>query len=127
MKTYVALLVAASFIFLGVFGFLAMNTYFGMGHGCLASSAYGNSCMTDNAVAVAMFHIDFLKSFSSAVIPLIFAALFFLFAFAGILPGLISGLLPAESGSFDSLKKPVFPRRHRFLDWFAVLRENIAV
>ncbi len=128
MYKLVASLAAFSFIFLAVFGFMAMDQFEIGGIGCLASSGYGNSCMMNNPLAVALFHINFLRSFSQAVIPLLIVALLAVFGLAGI--SIIDSILSfqfVESKSLLSLFcKTFLPLRYRFLDWSAVLRENLA-
>ncbi|OGZ00517.1 MAG: hypothetical protein A3B13_01765 [Candidatus Liptonbacteria bacterium RIFCSPLOWO2_01_FULL_45_15] len=128
MYKFVASLAAFSFIFLAVFGFVAMDSQFETGRGCLVSSGYGSLCVMNDPLAVALFHINFLKSFSQVTIPLLAIALLAVLGFVGVsLAGLVYSLKFTESKSLFSLfRKPFLPLGYRLLDWSAVLRENIA-
>ena len=123
----IALLAIFSFILLAVFGFVAMNHQAESGHGCLASSGYGNLCLMNNAFAIAFFHINFLKSFSQAVIPFLAAAFLVVLILGATSQNLVlSRVFSEEKKPVFSFRKPFSPPRYRFLDWFAVLRENIS-
>ncbi len=128
MRKPVASLAVFSFIFLAVFGFIAMDRFEIGGVGCLASSGYVSLCAMNNPLAVALFHINFLKSFSQAVISIVVAALFVVLGFSvASLTDSVSSFAFAESKTLFSLfRKPFLPLSYRFFDWSAVLRENPA-
>lgn len=128
MHKFVTLLAALSFVFLATFGFMAMDRFQTGGVGCLASSGYGGLCAMNNSLAVALFHINFLKSFSQVVVPILVIVLLVILGFAIIsLIDSVFGFTFAKNKTlFSIFSKPFLPLSYRFLDWSAVLRENIA-
>ncbi|MDO8664080.1 MAG: hypothetical protein Q7K44_00795 [Candidatus Liptonbacteria bacterium] len=126
MYKLLASLAALSFVFLAVFGFMAMGQFEIGGVGCLASSGYGSLCAMNNPLAVALFHINFLRSFSQAIIPLLIVVLLAVLGLAVInIIDLIFSFKFVENKSLFSLcRKPFLPLSYRFFDWSAVLREN---
>jgi hypothetical protein len=92
MKLLITTAVLASFIGIGVFGFVSIHFDGGHAVRCIASAVNGQSapCPEVNPFAYAAFHTEALKKFSSAVFAAL--ALVVLFVFAWSILGMISGL-----------------------------------
>lgn len=79
MKLVLVILLIFSFIAVGVFGFIAMNSNHGQADEalCLATIAKFAGCLKeDNNLSLASFHIGVFKSFSNAVLAMALGILF---------------------------------------------------
>lgn len=85
MKSFLVITLLFSFLFVVMFGFLAMTGDLHQMTRCFVVALQGRECpQTVSAVALAGFHLEVLKIFSTAV--LVFLALLFLIAISFLSP-----------------------------------------
>ena len=134
MKSALATIFLTAFIGISIFGFIGMNGE-EMAHGsCLAELAakgFGLCLPGINSFKIADFHLNILKSFSSAIIN--FESLFILFFTAALFLFLkiISGIQLSFGRSWyfknKFLERTFSSRRHQEISWLALHENSPAV
>ena len=133
MKSIGIVLLIAGFVGIAVFGFLAINHGNGHEHaGCIATTAKGIDCpLGANTILFAIFHLDIIKSFSTAIFNYDYSGSLILLAFIIFLVGWITRFkigfdLPALAAiqyRHCSKETYFFPLRQNLTGWLA-LHEN---
>lgn len=85
MKSALTIFLIISFVGVAVFGFTSMIFGVEQGMGCIASTLGGSAFCQHGAINFVIFHLDFFKFFSTAVLIIILIAL---------LAGIVFSILP---------------------------------
>ena len=133
MKSIGIVLLIAGFVGIAVFGFLAINHGNGHEHaGCIATTAKGIDCpLGANTILFAIFHLDIIKSFSTAIFNYDYSGSLILLAFIIFLVGWITRFkigfnlprLAIVQYCYRSRETYFFSLRQNLTGWLA-LHEN---
>ena len=118
-------IILLGFISLSLFGFLGMLGSSNMAHGpktCIASLAQNGDCPPEQGMALALFHINALKVFSTIVLSGL--AFFFVFAFLSLTFVSALRLVPRTKRAVLTISDII---RSLFSEFLALLRLRYAL
>lgn len=134
MKSVITVFLISSFVSIAVFGVFAMSHGMERGHaGCIAATAQGADCPKEESVlSFIAFHLDTLRSFSTAIFGQNILSLFPLIV--SLLLLIATGTLYAGLGAFgllsqfkQSLEPSPSPLQQHSIRWLALHEHSPAV
>jgi len=116
MKSFIVVTLLFSFLFVVMFGFLAMAGDMHNMTRCFAAALQGRECsQSASALALAGFHLDVLKLFSTAVLISFFLISFILLSFVSPFILAFSGISQGKRASFTEI---IFLPLQKQMKWF---------
>lgn len=116
MKSFIVVTLLFSFLFVAVFGFLAMTGDMHNMAQCFAVALQGRECLQSaSALALAGFNLDVLKLFSTAVLISFFLISFILLSFVSPFVLLFSSISQGKRASFAEI---AFLPLQKQMKWF---------